>query len=108
VDGNRTHQRPRDRPLNGFEGRCAESVNAAAAATCEHADPALTPLLTDFSQKWPKLDVETQRQVLTTCLDSTDADLKAVVEAWANLPQPVRKAIRDIVTSAIGAEGKGS
>ena len=63
-----------------LQNRCSESVTDVNATTCDTTDPALTALLTYFEQKSP--------------------DLARVVEAWDNLPEPVRAGIVAMVQAS--------
>ena len=86
VDGNRTHQEPRKRPLNGFEDRCARDVTPQPISTYNPHDTRLTDVLTELGGENP--------------------ELACVVRNWASLPDAVRAGIVAMV-EASGAVATG-
>ena len=66
---------------DGLANRLSQSVTRDAATSYESPDPALTDLLTAFSEK--------------------DPDLAAVVSAWLGLPEAVRARIVGLVEGAM-------
>ncbi len=85
VDGNRTHQRPRERPLNGFEGRGTDPVSIETTDTYDSYDSHGT---TSGTKPAP-----------------IDPDLAAVVKAWPELPEAVKAGIVAMVKAASEGEG---
>jgi len=81
VDGNRTHQAPRERRLNGFEGRCQDSQVLHSQELSDAAQPN------------------------DTKNDTTDPGLIAVVDAWPALPEALRSGILAMVRDAAPPAG---
>ncbi len=59
-------------------------------------------MLTYFSQNSPDLDPDARRRVLAVCLEHGDAELKAIVDAWPDLPKAVRAGMAAMVKSGEG------
>ena len=89
MDGNRTHQVPREWHLNGFEGRWDGSLNPISETTCENAENSRT-----------KINTKPDRAATPETPDSAtleaprsatqDPDLAVIVTAWPELPEAIR------------------
>jgi len=84
VDGNRTHQRPRKRPLNGFEGRGTQSAEDATA--------------TSYDDQEKRIPLRIPPEV------ENDPDLLLVVENWSALHAAVRAGIVAMVNASRGGD----
>ena len=82
MDWNRTHQKPGQRPLNGFEGRGRGNVSTDVDTTYGTCTQRLTDLLTEIQRGSP--------------------DLATVVSSWAELLAPVKAGIVAMVKAARG------
>ncbi len=76
MDGNRTHQAPRERRLNGFEGRGNDSQVAQPQALSDAPLP-------DYTKN-----------------DTKDSDLALVIEAWPELSEAVRAGIVALIRAS--------
>ncbi len=80
-------------PSDGLANRCSDSVSGDGTTTYGDGDRALTALLTDFFRKWPEFTAQDRSRVFAFCKDGLDPELRAVVTAWPEAPEPVRAGI---------------
>ena len=79
VDGNRTHHEPRERPVNGFEGRGTPSEAHCDTSSYENDPAGMSPSMSELVQQQP--------------------ELAAVITAWPSLPEAIRVGILAMVRS---------
>ena len=88
MDGNRTHQVPRERHFNGFQDR--------SQSTAEDSQVLESQGLSGQTTLFP-MGNDTENDTNDRQVTTPDDELATIIAAWSTLPEPVRAGILAVV-----------